>query len=76
MANEILISKIEPIVRNFDPEIRAGLERVLEQDNNLDVTEVEIFRRKIDILYSFRDILKEKGFYKFAILLKKNFRDC
>lgn len=71
LANEILISKIEPIVRNFDPDIRAGLERVLEQDNNLDVTEVEIFRRKIDILYSFRDILKEKGFYKFAILLKK-----
>ncbi|MCZ8343493.1 MAG: hypothetical protein O9301_10705 [Leptospira sp.] len=71
IANEVLISKIEPIVRNFDPDIRIGLDRVLDQDNNLDLTDVEMFRRKIDVLYSFRDLLKVKGFYKFVLVLKK-----
>lgn len=73
LANEILVSKIEPVLRNFDSEIKIGLDRVYDQDNgsSIEINENEIFRRKIDILFSFRDLLSEKGFSKFVMVMKK-----
>lgn len=72
IANEYLMTKVEPLAKAFDSEIRLALDRLFAPGSgDVEINEVEIIRAKVDTLYEFKEILKENGFYAFIHNLKK-----
>ncbi|EOQ86994.1 hypothetical protein LEP1GSC202_0063 [Leptospira yanagawae serovar Saopaulo str. Sao Paulo = ATCC 700523] len=72
IANEYLMTKVEPFAKAFDSEIRLALDRLFSPGTgDVEINEIEIIRAKVDTLYSFKETLKEHGFYSFIHNLKK-----
>ncbi|MDF3819596.1 hypothetical protein P3G55_06780 [Leptospira sp. 96542] len=74
IANEYFVAKVEPVVRNFDPEIRIALDQAYTMDDSSVTQEfstVALIKRKIEALNGFLNILYEKGFHRLILNLEK-----
>ncbi|PJZ44269.1 hypothetical protein [Leptospira brenneri] len=74
IANEYLMTKVEPLAKAFDGEIRLGLDRIhttAPVSGNSEPSEIDLIRSKIEMLYGFKEILKENGFYPLVHNLRK-----
>ncbi|MCT8335565.1 hypothetical protein NUH30_17915 [Leptospira sp. 85282-16] len=75
IANEYLVTKVEPLAKAFDTEIRLAFDRIHSTTPvtsvNAEPSEIDLIRSKIDTLYEFKEILKENGFYPLIHNLRK-----
>lgn len=74
IANEYLMTKVEPLAKAFDTEIRLAFDRIhtlTPVSGNAEPNEVDLIRSKIEMLYGFKEILKENGFYPLVNNLRK-----
>ncbi|MCG6142441.1 hypothetical protein [Leptospira mtsangambouensis] len=74
IANEYLMTKVEPLAKAFDTEIRLAFDRILiatPVSGNVEPNEIDLIRSKIEMLYGFKEILKENGFYPLVHNLRK-----
>ncbi|TGL16001.1 hypothetical protein [Leptospira meyeri] len=74
IANEYLMTKVEPLAKAFDTEIRLAFDRIhiaTPVSGNVEPNEIDLIRSKIEMLYGFKEILKENGFYPLVHNLRK-----